>query len=147
MSDLIKDLEQLKKDINNKLERYELLKQEYKATGVIPEGMITCPQCGELLFIEADFCPECKCTLNNRDNSSTNVISLANYNNNPNSNPNIVINNMPSSSSSSSASSSASNSNVIVRPKRKRSKLFDFFMFNATGGLWTIWMLIRPKDK
>ena len=137
MSDLMKDLEQLKKDIDNKLERYELLKQEYKATGVIPEGMITCPQCEELLFIEANFCPECKCVLNNK--TSTTNISLANPN------PNIVINNMSSSSSSSSAS--ASNSNVVVKPKRKRSKLFDFFMFNATGGLWTIWMLIRPKDK
>ena len=37
--------------------------------------------------------------------------------------------------------------NNTTKVKRKRSKLFDFFMFNATGGLWTIWMLIRPKDK
>lgn len=51
---------------------------------------------------------------------------------------NIIINN--------SASSSASASNVNTgRIRKKHSILFDLFMIFITGGLWIIWMIIRPK--
>ena len=51
---------------------------------------------------------------------------------------NIVINN--------SASAAASASNINKGPiKRKHSILFDLFMIVITGGLWIIWMIIRPK--
>ena len=46
----------------------------------------------------------------------------------------IIINN------SASASASAS-----VNVKKKRSLLFDIFMICITGGLWIIWMIVRPK--
>ena len=52
----------------------------------------------------------------------------------------IIINN--SSSSSASAAASASSS---VRIPRRHSLLFDIFMICITGGLWIIWMIIRPK--
>lgn len=51
---------------------------------------------------------------------------------------NIVINN------SASAAASASNVNKGLI-KRKHSILFDLFMIVITGGLWIIWMIIRPK--
>lgn len=51
---------------------------------------------------------------------------------------NIIINN--------SSSSSASASNINSVPIRRRhSILFDLFMICITGGLWIIWMIIRPK--
>lgn len=53
---------------------------------------------------------------------------------------NIIINNSASSSSSASAS------NINQGPIRKKhSILFDLFMICITGGLWIIWMIIRPK--
>lgn len=51
---------------------------------------------------------------------------------------NIIINN--------SASSSSSASNINQGPIRKKhSILFDIFMICITGGLWIIWMIVRPK--
>ncbi len=52
---------------------------------------------------------------------------------------NIIINN---SSAASAASSSSVKSGHI---RRKYSILFDIFMIFITGGLWIIWMIIRPK--
>lgn len=52
---------------------------------------------------------------------------------------NIIINNSTSSSSSSSAT------NINARRRKKYSVLFDLFMIFITGGLWIIWMIVRPK--
>lgn len=52
---------------------------------------------------------------------------------------NIIINN----SASSSSSASATNANGLRR--KRHSLLFDLFMICITGGLWIIWMIIRPK--
>ncbi len=48
---------------------------------------------------------------------------------------NIIINNSSSTSSSASAG----------LHRRRYSVLFDLFMICITGGLWIIWMIIRPK--
>lgn len=52
---------------------------------------------------------------------------------------NIIINN------SSSASSSSSASNSVKGMKRHYSLALDLLMIFITGGLWIIWMIIRPK--
>lgn len=52
----------------------------------------------------------------------------------------IIINNNNSASSSAAAAAA-----VGGRVKRKYSLLFDIFMICMTGGLWIIWMLLRPK--
>ena len=52
----------------------------------------------------------------------------------------IIINN--SSSASSSASASAA---VTGKVRRHYSVAFDIFMILITGGLWIIWMILRPK--
>ncbi len=33
----------------------------------------------------------------------------------------------------------------VGRMKRKRNLVFDLIMIIITGGLWLIWMMIRPK--
>ncbi len=38
-----------------------------------------------------------------------------------------------------------SNSTSNVRVKRNYNGFLDFFMICITGGLWIIWMIIRPK--
>lgn len=131
--ELEEQLAKLQEHINDKAAKYELLKQEYRLTGIVPEGMKQCPKCAELLFGDANYCPKCEDLLSNIINEQRN--------------PNIVINNVTSSSSSSSSSASASSSstNVNVRVKRKHNLLFDLFMICITSGLWLIWMLIRPK--
>lgn len=54
----------------------------------------------------------------------------------------IIINNNTSASSAASASAAVG---VGARIKRKYSLLFDIFMICITGGLWIIWMILRPK--
>ena len=128
--ELEEQLAKLQASINDKTAKYELLKQEYRLTGIVPEGMKQCPKCAELLFGDANYCPNCKDLLSN--------ITINEQQRNPN---NIIINNVTSSSSS----ASAINNNVNIRVRRKYNIILDLFMICITGGLWLIWMLIRPK--
>lgn len=84
-----------------------------------------CKYCGEKIPEDAIICIKC----------GRQVEELKN--NKPD---NIIINN----SASSSASASASNMNRGPI-RKKHSILFDLFMICITGGLWIIWMIIRPK--
>ena len=65
-------------------------------------------------------------------------VATQNFKKNEPTNQPIIINN----SASAAASSSASASSGI---RRRRSLLFDIFMIFITGGLWIIWMILRPK--
>lgn len=58
-----------------------------------------------------------------------------------NTDKNIVINN----SSSASAAATASAINPNKKNKKKYNFLLDLLLIICTGGLWIIWMLIRPK--
>ena len=84
-----------------------------------------CKHCGEKIPEDAIICTKC----------GRQVEELKS--NKPD---NIIINN--SASSSSSASASSVNKGPI---RRKHSILFDIFMICITGGLWIIWMIVRPK--
>ena len=84
-----------------------------------------CKNCGEKIPEDAIICTKC----------GRQVEELKS--NKPD---NIIINN--SASSSSSASASSVNQGPI---RRKHSILFDIFMICITGGLWIIWMIVRPK--
>jgi len=53
--------------------------------------------------------------------------------------PQVVINNTTSAVSHSKAKAS------VGRIRRKRSLLLDIIMIFLTGGLWIIWMILRPK--
>ncbi len=53
--------------------------------------------------------------------------------------------NRASAEAGSAASSSAATANVTVRVPKQYNALVDFFMILFTGGLWIIWMLVRPK--
>lgn len=82
-----------------------------------------CKFCGEKIPIDAVICTHCGRQVEELKSSKPD---------------NIVINN--------SASAAASASNINKGPiKRKHSILFDLFMIVITGGLWIIWMIIRPK--
>lgn len=85
-----------------------------------------CKHCGEKIPIDAIICTHCGRQVEELKSSKP---------------ENIIINN----SSSASSSSSSVASNINGRIKRKHSILFDIFMICITGGLWIIWMLIRPK--
>ena len=132
--ELEEQLAKLQASINDKAAKYELLKQEYKLTGIVPEGMKQCPKCAELLFEDANYCPKCEDLL----------VNIINEQRNPN---NIIINNVTSSNSNSNSNASAinNNSNVNIKVRRKYNIIFDLFMICITSGLWLIWMLIRPK--
>lgn len=84
-----------------------------------------CKYCGEKMPEDAVICTKCGRQVEEIKSSKTD---------------NIVINN----SASSSSSASASNINQY-QIKKKHSILFDIFMICITGGLWIIWMIIRPK--
>ena len=84
-----------------------------------------CHKCGKEIDDEAVVCVNCG-------------VSTKNMQSQDNSQP-VIINN--SSSSSSSASAAATS----VKIQRKRSLLFDIIMICLTGGLWIIWMIVRPK--
>lgn len=84
-----------------------------------------CKFCGSKIPEDAVICNKCGRQVEEIKSSKTD---------------NIVINNSASSSSSASAS------NINQGPIRKKhSILFDIFMICITGGLWIIWMIIRPK--
>lgn len=86
-----------------------------------------CKHCGELIDVECVICPKC----------GKQVEELKGNKDNP-----IIINN--SASSSASAAASASN-NAGKRRKKKYYFLLDLLLICCTGGLWIIWMIIRPK--
>ena len=82
-----------------------------------------CKFCGEKIPMDAVICTHCGRQVEELKSSKPD---------------DIVINN--------SASAAASASNINKGPiKRKHSILFDLFMIVITGGLWIIWMIIRPK--
>ena len=90
-----------------------------------------CSKCGKEINDEAVVCVHCGC-------------ATANYQqDNKQKEQPIIINNNNSASSSASASAAAAVG--VGRVRRKHSFLFDLFMICITGGLWIIWMLIRPK--
>ncbi len=86
-----------------------------------------CSECGKEIADKAVVCPFCGC-------------ATAKFNQNDKKNEPIIINNNNSASSSAAASSVAGG-----RVKRHYSLLFDIIMICITGGLWIIWMLLRPK--
>ena len=87
-----------------------------------------CSKCGKEIDNEAVICVHCGCpTQNYRANAQAKDQP-------------IIINNNNSTSSSASAAAS-----VGGKIKRRYSLGFDLFMLFITGGLWVIWMLLRPK--
>ncbi|MBO5448809.1 MAG: zinc ribbon domain-containing protein [Ruminococcus sp.] len=90
--------------------------------------MIFCSKCGKEIHDEAVVCPYCGCATINMEHK------------NKQDNIPIIINNNNSASSSAAAAASAGG-----RVKRKYSLLFDIIMICFTGGLWIIWMILRPK--
>ena len=89
-----------------------------------------CSKCGKEIDNEAVVCIHCGCATGNFEKNSKEKDQP------------IIINNNNSTSSSASAAAAASASGRI---RRKRSLLFDIFMICITGGLWIIWMIVRPK--
>ena len=88
-----------------------------------------CSKCGKEINDEAVVCIHCGCATNNLKEE------------NKQKDQPIIINNNNSTSSSAAASAAA----VSGRVRRKYSLLFDIFMICITGGLWIIWMILRPK--
>ena len=83
-----------------------------------------CSKCGKEINDEAVVCIYCGCP-------------TANYQKNTKDKEQpIIINN------NNSAASSAA---VYGKVRRKHSLLFDILMICFTGGLWIIWMILRPK--
>ena len=89
--------------------------------------MAFCSKCGKEINDEAVVCPACGCPTSKFDRKE--------QRNEP-----IIINNNNSASSAAAASAA-----VGGRVRRKYSVLFDIFMICITGGLWIIWMIVRPK--
>ena len=87
-----------------------------------------CSKCGKEINDEAVVCVHCGC-------ATEKMRQQESVKDQP-----IIINNNNSASSSAAASAA-----VVGRVRRKRSLLFDLFMICITGGLWIIWMFIRPK--
>ena len=87
-----------------------------------------CSKCGKEIDNEAVICVHCGCPTSNFEKSKKEKDQP------------IIINNNNSASSSAAAAASAGG-----RVRRKRSLLFDIIMICLTGGLWIIWMIIRPK--
>lgn len=85
-----------------------------------------CSKCGKEIDDSAVVCVNCGAPTQNLNK------------NNQQQQP-IIINN--SSSSSSSASAAAINGRI----RRHHSLLLDILLIFITGGLWIIWMIIRPK--
>jgi len=87
-----------------------------------------CSRCGKELDNEAVICVHCGCATSNFKKQDAEA------------NKPIVINNNNSASAAAAASASAAG------PFRRHySLLFDIFMILVTGGLWIIWMIVRPK--
>ena len=87
-----------------------------------------CSKCGKEIDNEAIVCVHCGCPTQNYKEDRQ-----------PKDQP-IIINNNNSASSSAAASAG-----VGGRIRRKYSLGFDIFMIFITGGLWIIWMILRPK--
>ena len=87
-----------------------------------------CSKCGKEINDQAVVCVHCGC-------ATANMQKHENTKEQP-----IIINNNNSASSSAAASAA-----VGGRVKRKYSLLFDILMIFLTGGLWIIWMILRPK--
>ncbi|MBE6619484.1 MAG: zinc ribbon domain-containing protein [Ruminococcaceae bacterium] len=88
-----------------------------------------CSKCGKEINDEAVVCVHCGC-------------ATGNFKNEKEKDTPIIINNNNSASSSAAASAAAG---VGGRIRRKYSFLFDLIMIFFTGGLWIIWMILRPK--
>ncbi len=91
-----------------------------------------CSKCGKEIDNEAVVCVHCGCPTSNFEK------------NNKGKDQPIIINNNNSAASSASASSAAA-VNTGGRVKRKYSLLLDIILLFCTGGLWVIWMILRPK--
>lgn len=89
-----------------------------------------CSKCGKEIDNEAVVCVHCGCPTQNFRVETKQA-----------DNPIIINNNNSTSSSASAAAASA----VGGRVKRKYSLFVDIIMIFLTGGLWIIWMLLRPK--
>ena len=83
----------------------------------LEEGKKYCKHCGEVIDKDCVVCPKCGKQVEALKDNSTPVI----------------INN-------SAASSSSAASAIAMLPH-----LLDFILICCTGGLWIIWMIIRPK--
>ena len=90
-----------------------------------------CSKCGKDIDDSAVVCVHCGVGTQNLSTASQQ---------NPANQP-IIINN--SSSSSAAAAASAAATPGFLR--RRHSLAFDIFMICITGGLWAIWMILRPK--
>ena len=88
-----------------------------------------CSKCGKEINDEAVVCVHCGC-------ATSNLKEERQQKDQP-----IIINNNNSASSSAAAAAAASSGRV----RRHYSLLFDIFMICITGGLWIIWMILRPK--
>ncbi len=85
-----------------------------------------CSKCGKEINDEAIVCVHCGCPTANYQQTNKDKEQP------------IIINNNNSASSSAVAA-------VGGRVRRRYSLLFDIFMICLTGGLWIIWMILRPK--
>ena len=83
-----------------------------------------CSKCGKEIDNEAVICVHCGCPTQNYKNDKQTKDQP------------IIINNN---------NSAAASTNVGVRIRRRHSLLLDLFMIFITGGLWIIWMILRPK--
>lgn len=88
-----------------------------------------CSKCGREIDDEAVVCVHCGCATGNFEK------------NNKEKEQPIIINNNNSASSSAAAAAAG----VGGRVRRRYSLLLDIFMIVCTGGLWIIWMILRPK--
>ena len=84
-----------------------------------------CKHCGEKIDTDCVVCPKCGKQVEELKQSGNNQ-------------PNIVINN-------DNANTNVIKNSIGNRVRRKRSLLFDIVMIFFTGGLWIIWMILRPK--
>ncbi len=84
-----------------------------------------CSKCGKEIDDSAVVCVHCGCATENMNKKDDKK-------NDP-----IIINNNNSVAASASAAAAVG--------RRHHSLLFDIIMICLTGGLWVIWMIIRPK--
>ena len=89
-----------------------------------------CKHCGQTIDVDCIICPKC----------GKQVEELKANKDNP-----IIINNSASSSSSSSAGAAASASSGTRKVRKRHNFLLDLILILLTGGLWIIWMIVRPK--
>lgn len=85
----------------------------------LEEGKKYCKHCGEVIDKDCVVCPKCGKQVEALKDNSTPVI----------------INNSAASA-------------IAMLPQKRKKKynhLLDFILICCTGGLWIIWMIIRPK--